>query len=201
MCSNLGVQELRDADADLVCRALGGEESAFAELMRRHKKKVWGIVYRILGRSTDAEDAVQEVFMRAFVSLGTFDASHSFCAWIRRIAVNHCIDHLRQLKARQNLCAPIEFAGQLPAGAIVRGLYFGFDFVSSHPDQWGRLLEIMLEGLKPQYRAAYVMRDVEGRKYDDVAETLGVSQVNARVMVSRARKKMQEELRSRLSLV
>ena len=91
------IQDMADsADAALIAQTLDGNESAFAELVRRYQAAVWGTVHRILGRSAEDEDAVQEVFLRAFSSLRRFDPKYPFGPWVLRIATNHCIDLLRR---------------------------------------------------------------------------------------------------------
>src|SRR5262245_15230892 len=98
-CPSAPVAE--QSDAALVRRTLEGAEDAFAELVRRYRSPVWRAVCRIAGRSLDNEDAVQETFLRAYLSLGRFDPERSFGPWIIRIAVNHCLDQLRRRKARR----------------------------------------------------------------------------------------------------
>ena len=84
------------ADCDLIERTLKGDEAAFADLVRRYQGAVWGTVYRILGNSSENEDAVQEVFLRAYTALRRFDPQYPFGPWVMRIATNYCIDQLRR---------------------------------------------------------------------------------------------------------
>src|SRR5512139_1803197 len=89
------------ADATLIENTLKGDQGAFAELVRRYQAAVWGTVHRILGNSYENEDAVQEVFLRAFTALNKFDLKYPFGPWILRIATNYCIDQLRRRKSRR----------------------------------------------------------------------------------------------------
>jgi RNA polymerase sigma-70 factor (ECF subfamily) len=89
------------ADSSLIENTLKGDQGAFTELVRRYQAAVWGTVHRILGNSSENEDAVQEVFLRAFTALHKFDLKYPFGPWILRIAANYCIDQLRRKKSRK----------------------------------------------------------------------------------------------------
>jgi len=188
------------ADAVLIERTLGGDESAFAELIQRHERPVLRKVHRILGRSSEDDDAVQEIFLRAYLALHRFDISRTFHPWIMRIAANYCIDQLRRSKSHR--VHVLSQMGEVdrrryddtPAGNV----HLGRAPVVRHADICEKLLGVIMEDLKPKYRAAIVLHDLEGRDYRDVAKALGVSLINARVMVSRARKMLQQEFRGRL---
>ena len=89
------------ADGTLIENTLKGDERSFAELVRRYQAAVWGTVYRILGNSSENEDAVQEVFLRAYTALHKFDLKYPFGPWILRITTNYCIDQLRKRRGRK----------------------------------------------------------------------------------------------------
>ncbi len=186
----------RSEDEILIERTLDGDESAFALLIQRYERPLYRKVHRILGWSSEDDDAVQEIFMRAYVGLRGFDASHSFRPWIMRIATNYCIDQLRRMRLR-----PVHVLSQMGEAERRRVNNTAASDARSDPPSvrhCERLLGVIIEGMKPRYRIALVLRDLEGRKYADVAQALQVSQINARVLVSRARKMIQEELRDRL---
>lgn len=186
-------------DAVLVQSALRGDESAFAELMGRHERMVWRMVCRTLGRASESEDAVQEVFLRAYLSMHTFNTCYSFRNWIMRIATNYCIDQLRRRKVHFRLCRTMEDSNRRRMVPLSIGHHHSV-FMSSHcPEHYETLLKGLLEGLEPKYKMAFTLREMEDRKYGEVAQALGVSPVNARVMVSRARKKIEKGLRDHLS--
>ncbi len=84
------------AELDLVTRAVAGDERAFAELVTRYQTAVYNLAYRMLGDSAEAEDAAQEVFLRMYRRLGTYDANHRFSTWVLSIASHYCIDLLRR---------------------------------------------------------------------------------------------------------
>jgi len=188
------------ADAALIAQTLDGNELAFAELVRRYQAAVWGTVHRILGRSTEDEDAVQEVFLRAFSSLRRFDPKYPFGPWVLRIATNHCIDLLRRRKARR-----YKLWTELSEGEqqhLLNDMSVDGDFgsvVSRSPETYEKVAQALLDELKPKYRTAFILREVEGRDYREVADALGTSELAARVRVSRARAEIQKKFRAYLA--
>jgi RNA polymerase sigma-70 factor, ECF subfamily len=191
---------VNSADSDLIEGTLNGDESAFAELVRRYQSAVWGIVHRTLGNTADNEDAVQEIFLRAFTALRKFDLKYPFGPWILRIASNYCIDQLRRKKGRKvqlwselsefdqiRLLKDMSSEGESESAAI------------ENSEGYARVAQALMEGLKPKYRMAFVLREVEEKTYEEVAQILGTSEVAARVRVSRARGELQKKFRAYLS--
>ncbi|MDR1727654.1 MAG: sigma-70 family RNA polymerase sigma factor [Acidobacteriota bacterium] len=181
-------------DAVLIEKALGGDEQAFAELVRRYQGAVCGVVRRLLGASPDWEDAVQETFLRAFSALGKFDPRYPFGPWVLRIATNYCIDQLRKRKnMKTRLWSEL---GELEQERLLRD-FSGEDARDStgarDVDGYAEIAQTLVNGLNPKYKAAFVLREVEEREYGEVAKILGTSEVTARVRVSRARSELQKK--------
>ncbi len=188
------------ADSTLIENTLNGDEWAFAELVRRYQAAVWKTVHRTLGNSFDNEDAVQEIFLRAFTGLDKFDLRYPFGPWILRIATNYCIDQLRRRRSRKvQLWSELsEFNQQ----RLLKDLASDIDFESTYmegKEGYAKVAQALLEGLNPKYRAAFVLRELEERAYEEVARVLGTSEVAARVRVSRARADLQKKFRAYLS--
>jgi RNA polymerase sigma-70 factor (ECF subfamily) len=188
------------SDADLIERTLKGDEGAFAELVRRYQAAVWGTVHRILGNSSENEDAVQEAFLRAFTSLRKFDLQFPFGPWVLRIATNYCIDQLRRRKSRKiQLWSELR---EFDQERLLKDLAKDNSAESAGmecAEGYVRVAKTLLNGLNPKYRAAFVLREVEDKEYDEVAKILGTSEVAARVRVSRARSELQKKFRAYLS--
>ena len=188
------------ADSALIESTLKGDERAFSELVRRYQAAVWGTVHRILGNSSENEDAVQEVFLRAFTALQKFDLKLPFGPWVMRIATNYCIDQLRRKRNRKTqLWSELNEYDQ---EKLLKDLSHPGDWESSSmegTEGYARVAQALLDGLNPKYRAAFVLREVEERDYKEVAELLGTSEVAARVRVSRARVELQNKFRAYLS--
>jgi RNA polymerase sigma-70 factor (ECF subfamily) len=188
------------ADSTLIESSLKGDEGAFAEIVKRYQAAVWAVVHRTLGNSPDNEDAVQEVFLRAYTALHKFDLRYPFGPWIMRIATNYCIDQLRRKKGRrtqlwselretdqERLMADMSHESNLETG------------VAEGASKYVKVAQALLDGLNPKYRVAFILREVEEKSYGDVAKCLGTSEVAARVRVSRARAELQRKFRAYLS--
>jgi RNA polymerase sigma-70 factor (ECF subfamily) len=188
------------ADSSLIENTLKGDQGAFTELVRRYQAAVWGTVHRILGNSSENEDAVQEVFLRAFTALHKFDLKYPFGPWILRIAANYCIDQLRRKKSRKvQLWSELtEYDQERLLNNISRDNDLESGSMEGN-EGYARIAQVLLDGLNPKYRAAFVLREVEEKNYDEVAQLLGTSEVAARVRVSRARAELEKKFRAYLS--
>jgi len=188
------------ADSALIENTLKGDEWAFAELVRRYQAAVWGTVHRTLGNSSENEDAVQEIFLRAFNSLHKFDLKYPFGPWILRIATNYCIDQLRRRKSRKvRLWSELT---EFDQERLLRDSSQEGDWDSRATEAkegYAKVARALLDGLNPKYRAAFILREVEDRAYDEVAKIMGTSEIAARVRVSRARSELQKKFRAYLS--
>jgi RNA polymerase sigma-70 factor, ECF subfamily len=194
------IPAMRDsADWTLVQASIDGDRNAFAELIERYRPAVFRIVFRTLGNTADSEDAVQEVFMRTMTSLSRYDRKYPFAPWILKIATNYCIDQIRRRKARKyKLWCDLSEAEERKA--ILN--------MSSQPhaehttpaDQHGYLevAQSLLNRLKPRRRIAFVLRELEGREYGEVAAILGIPETTARVRVWRARNDLNREFRKHI---
>ena len=187
------------ADSALIRASLDGDRTAFAELVEKYQSAVFRTVRRTLGGTQDSEDAVQEVFIRAMVALPRYDLRYPFAPWILKIASNYCIDQLRRRKARKyKLWSDLSEAEERKALRQMSSQPHPGD--SSQVDQ-GRYLEIaqsLLNQLKPRRRMAFVLREIEGRDYGEVAAILGVPETTARVRVWRARSDLNREFQKYL---
>jgi len=177
-----------DNDAILIEAAIDGDETAFAELISRYHAAVWKTVHRTLGNAFDGEDIVQEIFLRALVSLKRFNRKYPFGPWILRIAGNYCVDQLRRKKTRKfHLWSDLTEREQR---RIMERMASKPETDSIDPEDSSRQLEIawmLLDQLKPKHRIAFTLRVIEGYSYNKIAAILGVPQSTARVRVSRAR--------------
>ncbi len=188
------------ADATLIEDTLKGDEWAFAELVRRYQAAVWKTVHRILGSSSENEDAVQEIFLRAFNGLKKFDPKYPLGPWILRIAANYCIDQLRRRKGRKMLLwSELSELNQQRMLMDLSGIDNFAPRFTEEKEGYAEIARILLEGLNPKYRTAFILRELEEKTYGEVAAALGTSEVAARVRVSRARADLQKKFRAYLS--
>jgi len=193
-CVHISVYD-ESTDAVLIERTLKGDKQAFAELVRRYQATVWRTVHRLLGNSSEKEDAVQETFLRAFVSLGKFNPKYSFVSWVLSIAVNYCIDQLRKRKSKKiRLWSEL---GKIDQERLLQDFTQAGGVESSetaYPESYVEEARLLLDKLNPKYKAAFVLREIDDREYGEVAEILRTTEINARVRVSRARSELRKGL-------
>jgi len=188
-CSCVSVTRMIDSDdSTLIGLAQNRDESAFAELVRRYQTAVRGRVCRILGRSPENEDVVQEIFLRTLTSLRRVNRDQPFGPWIMRITTNYCIDQLRRRKTRKDkLWSDLSDAEEARASARLVSEDFRPDSPEEEPEKYERIAHALLDQLKPRRRTAFILRELENKSYREVAENLGIRELTARVLVSRAR--------------
>lgn len=173
-----------DPAVKAVAQVRAGETEAFGLLVDLTQARVLGLAWRLLGDRDQARDAAQEVYLRAFRSLGTFRQGESFPAWVHRITVNVCMDHLRK---RGPATAPVDLA-EAHAGTG-RGLEPAEEALLRTEHR--ALVLRALDGLTPGERAALVLRDLEAHTTEEAATILGVKAVTVRSQISSARAKVQ----------
>jgi RNA polymerase sigma-70 factor, ECF subfamily len=176
-------------DAAAVAQARGGDQEAFRVLMERHGRSVYRLAYRMTGRPEDAEDVVQETFVRVYRQLGRFEARSHFTTWLYRIAFNCAIDYMRARPHRESTEQGdhLERLSGESAGATADDLVFAGEIS-------GRVQEA-LEGLSPQERAAFLMRHWQGCTIEEICQTLGLRANATKHSIFRAVRKMRAALR------
>lgn len=178
-------------DRDWVQSARGGDEEAFARLVRRHSGGLHRAVARILADDAEAWDIVQMAFMRAWQRLDRYDPRYSFATWLYRIGTNLAIDLLRSRGSRERAHkAGTEHRLRLVGtgeGANVRVDSLEADGI----------LRQLVEILTPQQRSAFVLREMEGLETAEVAEVLGCTATTVRNHIFQARKALRQELKRR----
>jgi len=182
------VSEPRD-DRELVGAALGGDENAFAELVRRHQAGVRRCAARILLDHEEARDVAQLAFIRAWENLARYDAAWSFSTWLYRIASNLAIDTLRSRESRDRT-----HSGHLRlVGDRVEPVALG----KLSEDEVGRIFDELAAVLPPMQRAAFVLREVQGLATAEVAAALECTEATVRNHVFQARQALRRELARR----
>jgi RNA polymerase sigma-70 factor (ECF subfamily) len=187
------------ADWALVQASLEGDKNAFAELVGMYRPAVFRIVFRTLGNTADSEDAVQEVFIRAMISLSKYDRRYPFAPWILKIASNYCIDQIRRRKARKyKLWSDLSEAEERKALWNMSSQPHSQDTTQEDRHKYLELAQSLLNRLKPKPRMAFVLREIEGREYGEVAAILGIPETTARVRVWRARNDLNKEFQKHM---
>ena len=171
-------------DAAAVARARRGDEDAFRVLVERHSRSVYRLAYRMTGRPEDAEDVVQEAFVRAFRQLGRFEARSHFATWLYRIAFNCAIDYMRARPRRESAESQERLEQMSGRSAAV-----GADDLVFATEITGRVQQA-LEALSPQERAAFLMRHLQGCSIDEICRALDLGTNAAKHSIFRAVRKM-----------
>jgi len=168
--------------------AINGDQEAFAELLYTFQDAVYNLCYRLLGERTEAEDATQEAFLKAYYNLRRYDHERSFKTWVLSIASNHCIDRLR--KRRMSYVSIDE--------SIPATLSLASDEPEPEPALLGnersQHIQDMLHTLQPDYRAAVVLRYWYDYSYAEIAEILGDSESAIKSRLYRARQLLAEKM-------
>lgn len=172
-------------EARLVSQALAGAQPAFEQIVRRYQRPVINFVARVTGDRASAEDLAQETFIKAFRALPTFDTTRRFSSWLLRIAHNTAVDALRRAKGQPVAIGALRNADggppEPPAPAAP-------DPVEQH--DLGRALDAALSRIRPEYRAAVVLRYHESLSYEEIGAVLQLPEATARTYVHRARKEL-----------
>src|SRR5579884_1117597 len=178
----------------LVQRAKAGDVEAFEELVRRYDRNVFRIAQHITQNREDAEDVVQEAFLKAYGNLTKFQEQSKFYTWLVRIAVNEALMKLRRRKPERTVSLDEDIKTE--EDSLPREIA---DW-SPNPEQQytqAELREILsktIQGLPPGFRTVFVLRDVEGLSTEETAEMLGLSIPAVKSRLLRARLQLRERL-------
>lgn len=165
-------------EAQLIAQAQRGDHLAFGELVVRYQVAVYNLCYRMLGQGQDAEDAAQEVFLRVYRQLGSYDPVHRFSTWVLSIASHYCIDQLR--KRRLNL-VPLESIVTWARSRQAQPDDIAID--GEERDQLQRLLARMPE----KYRLALILRYWYDLSYAEIAQVVKLPENTVKTRLHRAR--------------
>lgn len=173
-----------EQDLYLVKRCLTGEDTAWEQLLQAHNRKIYNLCYRFTGRTGEAEDLTQEVFIKVFQTLATFDAAQgSFATWLNRVARNLLVDHYRRTRkdrvtsSLEDEAAAIEDKPGKEEMPLAR-----LEARERH-----ELLQAALDRLSPDMREAVILRDFQDLDYDEIAQVLRVPQGTVKSRINRGR--------------
>jgi RNA polymerase sigma-70 factor (ECF subfamily) len=173
-----------EQDLELVKRCLRGEDTAWSALLQTHTRKIYNLCYRFTGRPSESEDLTQEVFIKIFQTLKSFDAAQgTFVTWLHRVARNHLVDHYRRTrKDRITSSIEDELGGleEKPGATIEPVAHL------EHREQKERL-QRGLGKLSPDLREAVVLRDLQDLDYAEIAQVLTVPEGTVKSRINRGR--------------
>jgi RNA polymerase sigma-70 factor, ECF subfamily len=169
-------------DVTLVVRAREGDVRAYEQLVRRYQGPIFRVAVRMLASRGDAEDVVQEVFLTAWRSLGSLHEEAAFVGWLYRMVTNRCLNVLRARRATVD----VDLAQRESRGA------------GSRPERTVEVSEqlaavtVALQRLTGEQRACWLLREVHGRSYEEIAQAVGVTTTAVRGRIARARAQLTE---------
>jgi RNA polymerase sigma-70 factor (ECF subfamily) len=182
---------MNEAIPELIARAQAGEQEAFRMLVEQHSRSVFNVAYRIVGNPADAEEAVQETFLRVFKRIDGFEERARFSTWLYRVAANAAMDLVRKRQRHATREADIEDQ---------EGQLLPFSTNSPGPDrvaQGGQIsdrVSAALERLTPGERAAFTLRHLQGLSIREIGEALDMQSNAVKNAIFRAVQKMRREL-------
>jgi RNA polymerase sigma-70 factor (ECF subfamily) len=174
---------------DVIQRCLSGDQAAWDEIVRLHWRRVFNIAYKFVGRHDQAEDLTQDVFLKLFKSLDTFDRRANFQTWLISVSRNLCIDHYRSVrKERETINRDVDPAALTPVSATR----------SPHAELEVRdrvqLLRLALGSLAPTLRTAVMMRDIQEMTYQEIADHLKLPEGTVKSRINRGRTELARQI-------
>ncbi|MBA5800640.1 RNA polymerase sigma factor [Rhizobium changzhiense] len=189
------------SDADLVLLAKAGDEPAIRAIVQRHNQRLFRTARAIIRNDAEAEDVVQAAYIKAFTNLAAFRGKAQLSTWLTRITLNEALGRVRARKNTTGL-EEIDMQTMAPGGEV---LQFPSSLSATDPEaelsrsQARHLLENAVDDLPDDFRAVFVLRDVEGMSTDETASYLGIRPETAKTRLHRARKLMRQSIEKQLS--
>jgi RNA polymerase sigma-70 factor (ECF subfamily) len=184
-------------DREVVALAQAGREAAYRELLRRYERPVFSLIYRMVRNRALAEDLAQDTFVKVLNALDSYRPEHKFSSWIFKIANNAAIDQLRR---REIQTLSLDGAPDARTPSELEGTALQAADRSESPlaeleaRELGSAIEQAIGRLRPEYRACILLRHVEGRSYEEIAETLDLPLGTVKTYIHRARHELREYL-------
>ena len=179
-------------DYALIRRVLAGEKDAYGLLVAHHSQSVFRVAFRITENEADADEVVQETFLRGYRKLQNFDARSNFGTWIYRIAMNCALDVLHRQKSQAAVPIAEEYGDEVPTVQVADRAAGPDRILLSREIETRR--HAAMGKLTPVERVAFVMRHMEERSTEEIAGALGVAPNSAKQAVFRAVKKLRQSL-------
>lgn len=188
---------VRLSDQEIVLLARAGRETAYRELIRRYERPIFALIFRMVRDRELAEDLSQETFIKALNAIDSYRPEFKFSSWIFKIANNASIDHLRR-RELDTLSLDGSPHAETPEAMQATALQIGarqespLDTVEAK--ELGGAIEVAIGRLRPEYRSCILLRHVEGRAYEEIAEMLDLPLGTVKTYIHRARNELRQAL-------
>jgi RNA polymerase sigma factor (sigma-70 family) len=174
----------------LIEQCLSGDQEAWETIVRQNWRKVFNVAYKFVGKHDEAEDLTQDIFLKIFKALSTFDRRANFQTWIISISRNLCIDHYRSVrKERQTIAREVD-AGDLQPASADKTPYHQAEHQGLRV-----LLRQALQTLPATLRTAVVLRDLQELSYQEIADRLGLPEGTVKSRINRGRIELARQLK------
>ncbi|HEX6614769.1 MAG TPA: sigma-70 family RNA polymerase sigma factor [Gemmatimonadales bacterium] len=191
------IEWARLSDQEVVLQAREGREAAYRELIRRYERPIFALIFRMVRDRELAEDLSQETFVKALNAIGSYRPEFKFSSWIFKIANNAAIDHLRRreldtlsLEGSPHAATP----EAMQATALQIGNREESPLEAVEARELGSAIEAAIGRLRPEYRSCILLRHVEGRAYEEIAEILDLPLGTVKTYIHRARNELRQML-------
>jgi RNA polymerase sigma-70 factor (ECF subfamily) len=174
----------------LIARCLDGDQAAWAQIVRQHWRKVFNLTYKFVGRHDEAEDLTQDIFLKIFKALHTFDRRANFQTWLISISRNLCIDHYRSVRKEREIVARDVDAAELAPVSRDRGPYAELEQLDLQ-----QLIRRALATLPAALREAVTLRDLQEFSYQEIAAELDLPEGTVKSRINRGRIELARQLR------
>ena len=188
---------VRLSDQEVVLLARAGREAAYRELIRRYERPIFALLFRMVRDRELAEDLAQETFIKALNAIESYRPEFKFSSWIFKIANNAAIDHLRRreldtlsLDGSPHAATP----EVMQATALQIGARQESPLDAVEAKELGGAIEAAIGRLRPEYRSCILLRHVEGRAYEEIAEILDLPLGTVKTYIHRARNELRQTL-------
>ena len=173
----------------LIAACLGGDQQAWEVIVRRHRRRVFNVAYNFVGRHEEAEDLTQEIFLKVFKALASFDRRANFNTWVVSVSRNLCIDHYRRVRRERETVDHRVDASELSPAAT------GLD-PHGQLERYDRrtLLREALNALPETLRAAVTLRDIQELSYHEIAARLELPDGTVKSRINRGRRELARQV-------
>src|SRR5918998_2043892 len=179
-----------DAIDAVIQRCLAGDQTAWEQIVRQHWRKVFNIAYKFTAKHDEAEDLTQDVFVKIFKSLHTFDRRANFQTWLVSVSRNLCIDHYRSVrKERETIDRDVDAGELTPAAQTVS------PFAALDQRDRVDLLKKAMDQLPPTLRSAVLLRDIQELSYQEIANRLDLPEGTVKSRINRGRTELARQIR------
>ena len=175
---------------ELIERCLAGDQQAWEQIVRLHWRKVFNVAYKFVGKHDEAEDLAQDIFLKIFKSLSTFDRRANFQTWLISVSRNLCIDHYRSVrKERETIDRDVDPGDLMPVSVEVS------PYAALEARDRVSMLREAMTSLPDTLRTAVVMRDIQELSYQEIADRLRLPEGTVKSRINRGRTELARQIR------